>query len=70
MKRLGILHPSLDAAKVGTGTRDFNDGQIFDVGFHDLGVMGLQGPHFFVEGIGYVDKDLGTEILRCRSFEK
>ena len=70
MKRLGILNPPLNAAKIGTGTGDFNYGQIFDVGFHDLGVMGLQCLDFPVQGIGYVHKNLGIEILGCRPFEK
>jgi hypothetical protein len=41
MKRLGILHPTLDAAKIGARMGDLHNGKVFDIGFHDLGAMGF-----------------------------
>ena len=48
MKRLGKFYPPLNAAKIGTRACDFDNRQILDVCFHNLGMMGLQRFHLFL----------------------
>lgn len=48
MKRLRKFDPALDPPEVRARMRHFNDGQILDVCFHYLGLMGLQSFDFLV----------------------
>ena len=70
MKSLGMFYPSLYAAENGCGLSQFQDGKVFDIGFHYLGAMGTQGCHFILYYPGNIHKNLGSEILCCRSFIK
>jgi hypothetical protein len=68
MKRFSVLDPALDAAKIGRGSGHFNNGQILDVGFHDLGSVCGQGLDLLFEGVGNIHIDLRVEILSGRPF--
>ena len=70
MKRLGILHPALNTPEIGAGASDLDNGQIFDIGFHYLRSMGLQGLLFFIQRVGNVHEYLGIEILGGRPLVK
>lgn len=70
MKRLGVLYPALNTPEIGAGAGDFDDGQTFDVGFHDLRSVSLQRLLFFIQRIGDVHEYLGIEILGGRPLVK
>ena len=64
------LHPALNSSEIRAGARHFYDGQVFYIGFHDLGAVGFERLDFQVEGVGNIHEDMRLEILSRGSLVK
>src|SRR5271169_3198035 len=67
-ERFRIPHSPLDSTKMGRRLDDVQDVHSFDICFHHLRLMGLQGGNLVLQDTVNIHKDVGGKVLRGWAF--